>query len=82
MEELKLSDSAKNLKLGIYEHFKGMKVEVIGVAYDSENLNEIVVYKELRDGNLWTRPIQMFLEQVERDGNLISRFKYIGEKLK
>ena len=79
MNELALSDKARNLKLGIYEHFKGMKVEVIGVAYDSENLNVLVVYEELSDGNLWVRPVEMFLEEVEVDGKTLPRFKYIGE---
>ena len=63
---MKLSEQAKNLKPGIYEHFKGMVCEVLGVAYDSETLEEKVVYKELKDNNLWVRPVDMFLERSWR----------------
>ncbi|MFA6422150.1 MAG: DUF1653 domain-containing protein [Candidatus Buchananbacteria bacterium] len=75
---MELSEKAKNLKLGVYEHFKGMKVEVIGVGFDSENLKEMVVYRELSDNNLWVRPIEMFLENIEKDGEIKPRFKYLN----
>lgn len=69
------------VKLGKYKHFKGHTVEVIGVAKNSENLDEeFVVYKHEHKGhNLWVRPISMFLENVERDGYKGPRFEYIGE---
>ncbi|MFA5047756.1 MAG: DUF1653 domain-containing protein [Patescibacteria group bacterium] len=74
---MELSEQAKNLKLGAYEHFKGMLVEVLGVAYDSETLEERVVYKELKDNDLWVRPLSMFLEEVEINGQKVPRFKFI-----
>ena len=67
------------LKLGIYEHFKGDRCEVIGVAKHSETLEEMVVYRHLDGRGLWARPLAMFFEEVERDGNKMPRFKFIGE---
>lgn len=71
------------IKLGKYEHYKGSLYEVIGVARNSETLEEIVVCKALYDsaefGNnaLWTRPKDMFLEKVIYNGKEIPRFKFI-----
>jgi hypothetical protein len=86
-----------DLNLGIYEHFKGGKYEVVGFAKHSETLEKMVLYKHLGDppagGELWVRPLAMFLETVERpastrgdsstrggDGKTFPRFKYIGPK--
>ena len=68
------------VKLGKYRHFKGKDYEVIGIAKHSETLEELVVYKKLYDDHsLWVRPLEMFLENVEKDGYKGPRFKYIGE---
>lgn len=66
------------IKLGIYQHFKGGRYEVIGVAKHSETLDGFVVYRELyKEKGLWIRPVAMFLETIERDGKTVPRFKYI-----
>jgi hypothetical protein len=67
------------IQLGRYRHFKGKEYEVVGIAKHSETLEELVVYKHLDDGSMWVRPIAMFLEKVERNGTMVSRFEYIGE---
>jgi hypothetical protein len=36
-----------DLKLGEYKHFKGKQYEVNGIARDTENLKELVIYKTL-----------------------------------
>ena len=72
------------VKLGKYQHFKGNYYEVIGVARQSETLEEFVVYRALYDSAefgpnaLWVRPKEMFLENVIKDGKETPRFKYIG----
>ncbi len=78
---MELSEAAQNLKLGIYEHFKGKRYEVIGVARHSETLEEMVLYKHLDDGGgLWVRPLMMFMEEVDHDGEKVPRFRYVGKK--
>jgi hypothetical protein len=101
-----MTEETKNLKLGIYEHFKPEhhRYRVLCVARHSETMEEFVIYqalypntkrgsapsahKELNprygveiygDGQIWARPLNMFLEEVEIDGKKVPRFKYISE---
>jgi cyclomaltodextrinase len=65
---------------GRYRHFKGNEYEVIGVARDSETLEDVVVYRALYGVHgLWVRPFTMFMEDVERDGKRIPRFQFVGD---
>ena len=67
------------IKLGKYRHFKGNEYEVIGFANDSETLEKMVVYRALYgEGELWVRPLEMFTEDVTRDGKTFKRFTYLG----
>lgn len=51
----------------IYRHFKGDHYLVEDVANDSETGAQVVVYRKLYgDGGLWVRPLDMFLEEVDR----------------
>ncbi len=43
-----------------YRHYKGNEYEVIAVARHSENNEELVVYKSLKDGAVWARPKAIF----------------------
>jgi hypothetical protein len=68
------------LKCGRYRHYKGGEYEVVGVARHSETEEELVVYRPLYgEGDLWVRPLDMFVETVEIDGKAVPRFKYKGE---
>jgi len=68
-----------SLKLGRYRHFKGGEYEVKGVATHSENGDQLVVYTPLYgEGGLWVRPLAMFLEEVECEGELRPRFMFVG----
>ena len=68
------------MKLGKYRHFKGKEYEVLAVAKHSETLEEMVVYRALYgEGDVWVRPLCMFLETVEKDGKVFPRFTYIGD---
>jgi hypothetical protein len=73
------------IKPGKYRHFKGKEYEVIGVAHHSETQEPLVVYRALYysegfgENALWVRPLNMFTETVEKDGQQIQRFEYIGE---
>ena len=65
---------------GKYEHYKGKTYRVLAVAKHSETLEEMVVYQQLYgEEGIWVRPLDMFLETVEVEGNVIPRFRYIEE---
>lgn len=69
------------LKLGRYRHFKGNEYEVLGVAKHSESLEEFVVYRALyAERGLWVRPLHMFTEMIEREGELVRRFEYVEKR--
>jgi hypothetical protein len=68
------------MKTGIYQHYKGPKYQVIGVAKHSENEEPHVVYRCLYgDYDLWIRPLAMFSETVEYQGQQLPRFRWIGD---
>jgi hypothetical protein len=65
---------------GIYLHYKNKKYKVLGIAKHSETLDDLVIYEALYDNpesKLWVRPLNNFLEDVEIDGKLVPRFKYL-----
>ena len=48
-----------------FRHFKGSIVEVVYIAKNSENLEEMVVYHH--DNEYWVRPLTMFLEKIDEN---------------
>ena len=61
---------------GIYRHYKGHSYEVIGLAHHSETEQPLVVYRALYgDYGLWVRPLAMFSETVEVQGEPVPRFE-------
>ncbi|SKB36620.1 Protein of unknown function [Acetoanaerobium noterae] len=69
----------RTLKIGKkYRHFKGNEYLVMHIAKHSETLEELVVYQALYgEMGVWVRPLEMFLEQVEVDGQMVNRFEEI-----
>ena len=52
----------------IYKHFKGNYYLVEDIAKHSETGETYVVYRQLYgNGELWIRPLDMFLEEVDHD---------------
>ena len=68
-KETELIEGAK------YRHFKGGEYELIAVARHSENNEELVIYRSLKDGQVWARPKTMFTGKAGdvRRFTLISR---------
>ncbi len=63
-----------------YRHFKGKEYRVLAVARHSETMEEMVVYQQLYgEKGVWVRPLEMFLDVVERDGRRIARFEEVAE---
>ena len=77
------SDNAENttkeIKPGIYLHFKGGEYEVINYATHSETGEKLVIYRNLHNtSEVWARPVEMFAEKVDVDGRKTDRFTFIG----
>lgn len=67
------------LQAGTYRHYKGGEYEVQGVARHSETEELLVVYRPLYgEGKLWVRPLAMFEEAVEWQGETLPRFELIS----
>lgn len=53
---------------GIYKHFKGDYYIVVDIGNDSETGKKVVIYRALYgNGELWVRPMDMFLSEVDHD---------------
>ena len=77
------SDNAENttkeIKPGIYLHFKGGEYEVINFATHSETGEKLVIYRNLHNtSEVWARPVEMFAEKVDVNGRKTDRFTFIG----
>lgn len=70
----------KQIRSGLYQHYKGNQYEVIDTVIHSESDEVLVLYRPLYgDKKLFVRPYDMFIEKVNVDGVCMSRFEYIGE---
>ncbi len=68
------------LPLGTYRHYKGGIYEVLATATHSETLETMVVYQSKKDGGIWVRPLAMWNDIIEKDGNHMTRFTRMEEK--
>lgn len=70
------------MQTGVYRHYSGLIVLVLGVARHSETEEKLVTYVPLgvKEGpRITVRPYDMFFENVEVNGKTVSRFEYVGE---
>jgi len=68
------------IKKGIYKHYKGGEYKVLGEAKNSETKEEEVIYQNLQaEKKIWVRPKQLFLEDIEVEGEKKPRFEFIRE---
>lgn len=75
-----LSGLALSVRKGFYRHYKGNVYQLLGVARHSETLEEMVMYRALKDEQeYWVRPLSLFVETVHLpNGQSVPRFQYIG----
>ena len=67
-----------SIRPGLYRHYKGGDYAVYGVATHSETEESMVVYRPLYgERALWVRPLAVFEELVERDGETMPRFEFV-----
>lgn len=73
------------LRCGVYEHYKGKKYLVLGVARHTETGELMAVYVplyELSDNHgvqMAVRPLEMFTEEVLVGSERRPRFRFTGE---
>jgi len=66
---------------GLYQHYKGKNYKVISLVKHSETLEWMVYYEclyENPEGSLWVRPLGMFKESIEINGEIVPRFKLLS----
>lgn len=67
-----------SIPIGLYRHYKGADYQVFQVVTHSETGERLVAYRCLYgDFSWWVRPLSMFTESIELDGNLVPRFQYL-----
>ncbi|MBR1970412.1 MAG: DUF1653 domain-containing protein [Clostridia bacterium] len=59
----------RKIEIGaIYKHFKGNLYRVENIAKHSETGEDYVVYRQMYgEESLWIRPLDMFLEKVDKE---------------
>lgn len=76
--------AAPHIKKGKYKHSKtGGFYEVLGVALHTESNEFLVVYRPVKSGEyeFFTRPYNIFIEEVVIDGKSVPRFQKVSDTL-
>ena len=74
------------LRCGVYEHYKGKKYLVLGVARHTETGELMAVYVPLYElpgdegVQMSVRPLEMFKGHVEVGSGITPRFRFTGEE--
>lgn len=64
----------------IWRHYKGNDYRIIAVSCHTEDLSWYVVYEALYENSvskIWHRPLNMFLESLEVNGEIVKRFNKV-----
>lgn len=72
------------LKAGVYRHYSGLIVLLLGVARHSETEEKFACYIPLgvkAGPRITVRPLAMFHETVEVDGKSVPRFEFLGAEM-
>ncbi|MBY6915382.1 DUF1653 domain-containing protein [Clostridium botulinum] len=77
----------REIKEGVYKHFKGNNYLVLYVAKHTETMEDMVVYCELfGQRKVWIRPLKMFMSEVDHKKYPLEkqkyRFEFVGYTVK
>ena len=74
----------------LYKHFKGHSYKVLMIAYDSDKYNEnnpldsrMVVYQNVESKEIWVRPYDEFVSEVDHEKypNVKQKYRFKEVKL-
>ena len=69
-----------SLPIGLYKHYTGKLYQVTELARHQDNKEWLVIYRNLQDQmSCWVRSLEVFLEEVEYEGQRQPRFHFIGD---
>ena len=71
----------KEIKPGLYKHFKGNNYLVVSTVFDSENEALFVLYtaESDKENRLWIRSAEMFVNKLETSDGIKPRFQYLRD---
>ncbi|HSX41808.1 MAG TPA: DUF1653 domain-containing protein [Candidatus Saccharimonadales bacterium] len=75
---------SKDILAGVYRHYTGLMVLVLGVARHSETEESFMVYVPLgpkKGPRLTVRPLEMFQGMITVNGKKVPRFTYIAPEM-
>lgn len=72
----------REIKLGIYRHYKGNTYKTLHIAKHSETLEDMVIYQDVNNPDkIWARPVSMWNDDIEIDSKTVKRFELMEEIL-
>lgn len=72
----------REIKKGLYRHFKGKNYNVLGIATFTETGEQMVVYQAMYDNyKLYVRPYEMFASEVDHKKYPDIKQKYRFEEM-
>lgn len=63
----------------IWRHHKGGRYKILVRSLWEEDKSPVVTYESLEDGLIWTRALDVFLEDVEKPEGTVRRFEFESE---
>ena len=61
-----------------YQHYKGNVYVILCIAKIEADMTDAVVYQDvLEPDKIWVRPLKLFMEEIDIQGSVVPRFKYI-----
>ena len=76
-----LCSAHSEIPSGLYQHYKGPYYRVLGTSRHSESDELLVLYQALYgQKGYWSRPLNMFIEEVETTQGKVPRFAYCNEQ--
>lgn len=61
----------------IFQHYKGGKYEIVATGFLEDSEAPCVVYRSLLKNIVWVRTAKNFLEDIEHEGVVMSRFSLV-----